>query len=461
MKKNRTIGLLCTGFMLSGGLIFSGCANSSEISSISVTTLPTTEYVIGNYLNLTGGKFTAVQKNGKRVEYELALAAVNVDKLDTVGEKTVTVTYANRTSTFKILVKKAKFDVVVPDINTTYNGMAQPVNISTLSDQVMLGPGMEIEKVTYRKIGTDSFIEEAPQNIGSYEIKLHISGGEKYEDCDAIAKYSIQKANFDGYKNGNVFQYAKNVYMEYGTKFNIKNLWLNNRTRSESFNYDLNYDWGNSIPYGEISLSNDDLANGDNLIVNYSIFKEDATQPGVFSEQVFSISTEDNEQKSDDEIEQFVGTLDVGNYIIKTNCQATSRNFNNYSQTTNLSIKKKQLVLTQDFNVNITYKNSTQETVNPQLSLTASSADYAGVFEDCLSDFEFSLVPNNLLLDNSVLANYRLEFSEFHGEGIALGASSVVSAVNKSGVYTLCLNVDSKNFYFSGNIMFKVKFVGE
>ena len=455
MKKNKIISLLCAGCMIGAGGILSACNSGGfEISSISVTTLPKTEYIVGSYINLTGGKLTAVCDNGKKLELELGLAAVDVGKLDSVGEQTVTVMYANKKSSFKVLVRKAQYDIVIQDIITTYNGEEQPIDVAKLSEQVILAEGMEIGDITYRRAGGSVFTDDVPKNSGNYEIKVHINGGNKYEDSDVIANYIIGKADFNNYKNDNVFQYAKNVYAEYGTAFNVKNLWLNNANRSESFNYDLNADWGINCPFGEISLSDDDIAE-DGLIFEYEIFKEEASRPGAFSEKVFDVNSTDQTQLTDEQIVQAMQSLPVGNYIIKTTCQSESQNFNVYSQTSNLSIKKRQLVLTEDFDVKVSYQGSSGAVGPISLNLSESSADFAGIFDNFVSDFEIIVESKNDLISNSAFS-YSLEYGESFGEGIALNINNTVPCVDKAGVYVLRLHIDSNNFEFCGMISFMV-----
>lgn len=95
----------------------------SDVASIAVTTQPTkTEYAIGDALDLSGMVVTATMSDGTTAA-ELGEGEYTVSEFDssTVGEKTLTVTYAADTSltaTLKVTVKEAEpVDTVPPVIS--------------------------------------------------------------------------------------------------------------------------------------------------------------------------------------------------------------------------------------------------------------------------------------------------------------------------------------------------------
>lgn len=85
-----------------------------DVSKIQVTTMPTqSEYYVGETFSAAGGKITVTMVDGSTKEVDLTdsnvtLGAVNTDK---AGEKTVTVQYGGKRTTFKITVKVEGFKV--------------------------------------------------------------------------------------------------------------------------------------------------------------------------------------------------------------------------------------------------------------------------------------------------------------------------------------------------------------
>lgn len=85
-----------------------------DVSKIQVTTMPTqSEYYVGETFSAAGGKITVTMVDGSTKEVDLTdsnvtLGAVNTDK---AGEKTVTVKYGGKRTTFKITVKVEGFKV--------------------------------------------------------------------------------------------------------------------------------------------------------------------------------------------------------------------------------------------------------------------------------------------------------------------------------------------------------------
>ena len=149
MRKSTFFSLLGTSGLLCGSLLLCGCGGDTSVASISVTTLPTTEYVVGNYLNLDGGKFTVVQDSGKKLELDLGLASVDTRLLDEVGAKVVTVTYAEQSATFEVVVKKANFiPQNISSASTIYNGQPQAINVLK---HIPLAEGMRVENVVYKE----------------------------------------------------------------------------------------------------------------------------------------------------------------------------------------------------------------------------------------------------------------------------------------------------------------------
>jgi len=98
------------GFTLAG-LSLTGCDNGDgdkTLVSIAVTTLPTkTEYTVGEILDLSGLVITATYSDGSTAA--VSISAANISGFDsaTAGQKTVTVSFGGKTTTFSVTVNPA------------------------------------------------------------------------------------------------------------------------------------------------------------------------------------------------------------------------------------------------------------------------------------------------------------------------------------------------------------------
>ncbi len=444
MKKFGVASVLCFGSVVCGGLLFSGCGKTSDIASITVTTLPTTEYVVGNYLDLTGGKFTAVCDNGKKLELELGLASVDAGRLDTVGEHTITVIYANKKSTFKVTVKKAKYEISLPTITVPYNGRNQGIDADSFKNQVALGSGMDVqnEDITYKSENSEDFVATLPKNVGNYKVKIHVNGGENYEDSDIIADYIITKADFKGYKNQNLFQYAKSVFANYGTDYEIANLWLQDASQNPNAVYNLNeVRLSQTNQLSSITLTQADMQSDEEMQVKYNVYDSEHN----LLENITNIQS-----------------LDVGNYTIETICSTNTGNFNVYRETTNLSINKKQLILEQDFDVKISYvdvngqiKDKDDEDNDLRLIKKESPNEYSGQFTDVKENFQIEIKSNISDIPDDAFS-FDLEYGDIPLPNMASNRNKIVRTVDKTGEYCLRISHISKNYEYVGAIIFTV-----
>lgn len=94
---------------------------AATVQSISVTTMPKSEYVVGDQLDLSGGELTATYSDNTTKKISLTDPSVTVQKpnMNTVGQKNVSVTYESKSTTFKITVSEPKLSVV---FNLNYDG---------------------------------------------------------------------------------------------------------------------------------------------------------------------------------------------------------------------------------------------------------------------------------------------------------------------------------------------------
>lgn len=108
--------------------LFGSCqflTKTATVQSISITTMPKIEYVVGEQLDLTGGELTATYSDNTTKKVSLTDTAVTVQKpnMKTAGQKTVSVTYESKSTTFKVTVSEPKLAVIF-DLN--YEG-SQPI----------------------------------------------------------------------------------------------------------------------------------------------------------------------------------------------------------------------------------------------------------------------------------------------------------------------------------------------
>ncbi len=432
MKKSTFLSVLGVGSIFCGGMLLSGCGGTTTVTSISVTTLPATEYVVGNYLNLDGGKFTVVQDNGKKLELDLGLASVDTRLLDEVGVKVVTVTYAEKSTSFEVVVKKANFNPQnISSAYTIYNGQPQEINPLI---HVPLSEGMSIESVMYKEKNGTTYSENAPVNVGWYMAKVHLLGGSRYEDCDVLINYFIREAEFYQFANENVFAYAGECCATYGTDIDVSQLWIQSSLTNENKIFNLN---SSQNLLGPVTYNDDDFA------VRYECKDEKGN--------LMYIDSETNKVYKNEDLEP----LDVGNYTIGTYCTSSTLNFNSYSKQNKLSIKAKQLELGVDFKVMLNY-NSTLGAQSKELVITAGNT-LAGEYTNVTGNFQISVTSLSELFTTEELS-FELEYGPMPAPNAPQTTNVVVLGVEKTGLYRFYLVSSNKNINYNGNVIFSVIF---
>ena len=100
-----------------------GVINPKSVKSISVETPPTKkEYEMGEALDVTGGYIRVKYTKGDDKIFPITLGMCSGFDSSTAGQKTVTVTYENKTTTFKVTVKKGSTPTPTPTGDITLNG---------------------------------------------------------------------------------------------------------------------------------------------------------------------------------------------------------------------------------------------------------------------------------------------------------------------------------------------------
>lgn len=175
---------------------FAGCGNGSEVDSISLKAIPTTEVYVGDVVSQTFGNGVVVVKynNGRTAELPLSMAdLVYVDYGDSsTGNQftaeakfqRVVVRYKSKTADYGVKVNKR-------DLNLTY---AKTVAVTYTGEEcsaenvlgLELPDGVAVSKIEYR-VHSDNGenvaeFGSAPFDAGVYDLRVTIDGGEMYND---------------------------------------------------------------------------------------------------------------------------------------------------------------------------------------------------------------------------------------------------------------------------------------
>ena len=92
---------------------------ANPVERLEWITKPKTSYVIGDLLEVTGGKFKAIKKNGDEEEIDLTEEMVSGFDSSTTGNKTLTVTYEEKELTYQITVADRVDRIEIQDMPKT------------------------------------------------------------------------------------------------------------------------------------------------------------------------------------------------------------------------------------------------------------------------------------------------------------------------------------------------------
>ncbi|MBQ7977716.1 MAG: bacterial Ig-like domain-containing protein [Clostridia bacterium] len=393
----------CLSFclMFFGVFAFAGCGEGDlNIVSISITKDPTkVTYAVDETLDLSGGKFTAKRGNGTEVEFDLSVATPSVTRFDEAGTITITMTYAQKTSTFEVTVNPAMYQPKYNrTITATYNGQEQPVE---LFDSDSLLNGMSIISTTYID-STNTALLSAPVEVGKYKVEVVVDGGVNYQDFTAIADYTITKADYSSLATQNYLDFVGISTLTYGTDFDLAKLWATDDTRTQ---------------LGEVPLASDFAQN-----ITYSYKKAGATTSTAI--------TPDGNGK-------VYANLGVGSYTITASASETS-NLNAFSQSCQLQVMAKELVLGVDYDFIITtasgdvdYVAPVGDTINTLVTVNGANPDvtvtvqFYGNAQECASDYNLVIRYGNSINSTNTYTN----------------------DINEAGVYNLSLELASDSNY--------------
>ncbi|MGN1101053.1 MAG: bacterial Ig-like domain-containing protein, partial [Huintestinicola sp.] len=90
----------------------------AQVTAIEIAALPTkTTYLIGDKLDVTGGKIKVYYEDGESATVDMTAAMVSGFDSSVEGTQTLTVTYGGKTATFTVTVEKGEVTIVPSDDN--------------------------------------------------------------------------------------------------------------------------------------------------------------------------------------------------------------------------------------------------------------------------------------------------------------------------------------------------------
>ena len=196
--------------------------------SIEVSTLPTTtEYTVGEALNINGGKITVKYNNGTTQEVELDKATISGFDTNKEGEQTITVEYLDLKASFTVTVKAKTIEKTVAAIE-----------VSTLPTKTSYKAGEQLDlaggKITVKY--SDETTEEAElakatvtgfdsNKAGKQTLQVSYLDKTASFDVTVSDKTPVSEINGEG-DAVKVWSFARTIYIETAadTKYTIVDL---------------------------------------------------------------------------------------------------------------------------------------------------------------------------------------------------------------------------------------------
>ena len=236
--KKFSISLLCCLLLCFGLFTFGGCDNTPTVQNISILTTPTkTNYLIGEQLDLSGGVLSVKYTDGNTSQLPLSVATPDNYTFSTAGDKIITLTFQQKTTTFGVSV--AKRDIVVaPNFalpNAYYTGEALPINLRALNTITL---GDDSTYTTEYKLSSEpdtQYTTQAPTQAGTYTVRINITGGTSFNDMTiqdknyTILPTTLPKLSTLPISSGYSLEYNFSKYagFTYGETIDFSKCWIN------------------------------------------------------------------------------------------------------------------------------------------------------------------------------------------------------------------------------------------
>ena len=160
-----------------------------EVSNISLVSLPTKlVYYVNEEFDISGAKLLITYQDEQQETIDVTSSMVGTIDMSTAGEKTITISYQEKQTTFTITVNEdTRSECPISFIGEreyTYDGTSKEIKF-TIPEGVQYKAQYEQNEVFY------STIENAPKEIGSYALVIKTEGNDQYKPTTKWFAFSI------------------------------------------------------------------------------------------------------------------------------------------------------------------------------------------------------------------------------------------------------------------------------
>ena len=156
--------------------VFTKDAGTVSIKSARISSLPTTDYIVGDAIDLTGLKVTVTYSNGKTTVIGFEDLDVSNFDTQTAGTKTVTVTYCDFEMTFDVIVENPAEEPVIEVVPQAIEISKLPAKTEYFAGDKLDATGLEIKLINSdgsSEIVTSNFKAEADlSKAGTATVKV-------------------------------------------------------------------------------------------------------------------------------------------------------------------------------------------------------------------------------------------------------------------------------------------------
>lgn len=184
----RIIFVLCSLFIIFFMFSCDKTEEPKELKEIKISSVGKTDYSVGDSLDVRGFVIDAIY-NTETVKVDLELGMCDVTSFTDAGDKDITVTYNNMTTTFKVNVKEKvdkllKIEIVeTGEIN--YSSEV-PFDLSGYSFKITYESG-KVEEV----LGTDTKLKANPTNFEEHEDTYNVQVTISYENVNVKVTVNV------------------------------------------------------------------------------------------------------------------------------------------------------------------------------------------------------------------------------------------------------------------------------
>ena len=141
MNKKLLLILLATVLVVSSSLVLVSCGEEVSIDHLEIYSMPKTEYLLGESLDIKDAKLMVVYKNNTKELVDITSSMLSGFNPNVIGEQYIKVYYGNHSTVFTVNVTRTNVtsvELIVPDENVNYiegqllrtNGTYMQINFS-------------------------------------------------------------------------------------------------------------------------------------------------------------------------------------------------------------------------------------------------------------------------------------------------------------------------------------------